>query len=197
MPRQRASPPGAPRVHPGRRRFLKQTTSGLIFLTLARYIPAAAIARESMDEPPVEPGEKAPLRYFSAHEYRVVRAASARLVGPSDPETARVEAIDAALRADLFLAGEEPEIQSQIHLLLTVFSSTLFAFLFDLRMRQFLDMSVEEQDAWLGDWMTSRLAFRRKGFIALKRLCLSMYYTDTRSWSQLRYDGSIPGGGVQ
>jgi hypothetical protein len=48
-------------------------------------------------------------------------------------------------------------------------------------------MSTESQDDYLEGWMTSRLGFRRTGFQALKRLCMSMYYTDPASFSAIGY----------
>jgi hypothetical protein len=166
-----------------RRRFLKESTSGIILLGVARFIPGATASAEPSEEIP------GPLRYFSANEYRVIQAASRRLIGPGPPELSRGSDIDVALRADTFLSEEDPEVQDQFHLLLTLFSSALFAFLFDFRFRRFLDMPADDQDSYLMDWMTSGLEVRRKGFIALKKLCLSMYYTDSRSWPEIRYEG--------
>ena len=41
----------------------------------------------------------------------------------------------------------------------------------------------------LSRWLLMRLAFRRTGFQALKRLCVSMYYTDKVSWDAIGYSG--------
>jgi hypothetical protein len=141
----------------------------------------------------VNPNGIEPLSTFSVNEYRIVRAVAQRIVGPPAPEFPDAGTIDAALRADRFLAGEDPDIQTQFHLLLTIFGSALFAFLFGFRPNRFLDMSPDDQDSWLEDWMTSRVEFRRKGFIALKRLCMSMHYTDARSWPEIRYEGTMSG----
>ncbi len=94
-----------------------------------------------------------------------------------------------ALRADQFLSSEPPEIQEQLHTLFTVFNAPLFTFLFDWRFSSFLNMSPEDKDSYIEDWMTSPLPFRRTAFQALKRLSLSMYYTDSRSWPGIQYDG--------
>jgi hypothetical protein len=183
-------PPGSHPLMPphespplSRRRFLRKSTSGVILLAAARFIPGASASAESAGEIP------GPLRFFSANEYRVLQVASRRLIGPAPPEFPQGSGIDVALRADTFLSEEDPEIQDQFHLLLTLFSSALFAFLFDFRFRRFLDMPPDDQDSYLMDWMTSGIEIRRKGFIALKRLCLSMYYTDSRSWPEIRYEG--------
>jgi hypothetical protein len=102
-----------------------------------------------------------------------------------------------ALRADSFLADADPEIQDQMHLLLTVFSASLFTFLFDFRLSSFLDMNREQRESYTHDWMTSRLGFRRTGFQALKRISLSMYYTDGRSWDGISYHGMFLPEGVE
>jgi hypothetical protein len=43
--------------------------------------------------------------------------------------------------------------------------------------------------------MTSSFGFRRTGFQALKRLSMSMHYTDERSWEEIGFHGmELPGG---
>ena len=168
-------------TRPSRRKFLKDTALGTSLLFVAKVLPLSSLQGQTVSPPP--------LRFFSEHEYLVMKAIGGRIVGISDADRSNSPAIDAAMRADRFLAEEDPEIQGQFHQLLTVFSSTLFTFLFDFRFSSFLDMTPEDKDSYLEDWMTSSLAFRRKGFQALKRTCMSMYYTDPRSWSAIGYDG--------
>lgn len=127
------------------------------------------------------------LRFFSRHEHRLLQAVAERLVGTAGAAPADV--IDIAGRADAYLALEDPEIQSQIHLLLAIFGSRLFAFLLDFRFEPFLKMDADAQVSYLEDWMSSPLEFRRTGFVALKRICLSMYYTDSRSFAAVGYEG--------
>lgn len=133
------------------------------------------------------------LKFFSEEEYLVVSATAAHLTGhlPGEGE----DGIDAALRADTFLSTEDPEIQDQIHLLLTIFKSSIAAFLFSFRFTGFLNMDADARDGYLEGWMTSSLEFRRTGFQALKRLSMSMRYTDERSWDEIGYHGmEMPGG---
>jgi hypothetical protein len=164
-----------------RRRFLKETAYGSFLLFFAKVIPSSALHAQNV----VPEG----LRFFSRHEYLVMKAIGERIIGISEADRSDSPAIDEVMRADRFLAEEDPEIQGQFHQLLTVFSSTLFTFLFDFRFSRFLDMNPEDKDSYLEDWMTSSLAFRRKGFQALKRTCMSMYYTDPRSWSAIGFHG--------
>lgn len=129
------------------------------------------------------------LTFFSQHEYLLITAIAHQIVGESRRGDSPADTIDIALRADRYLANADPEVQEQFHLLLTVFNSPLFAFLFDFRFSSFLAMDPHSQGTFLEDWMTSRLAFRRTGFQALKRTCLSMFYTDSRSWDEISYHG--------
>ena len=161
-----------------RRTFLKETSFGVVALAAARLLPSSLLFAQEQAT-----GHET-LRFFNDEEYRVIAAVAARLVGPS----ARGEQdIDVALRADRFLSTADPEIQSQFHLLLTIFNSVITAVLVQFRFSTFLGMNADSQDKYLQGWMTSHLAFRRTAFQGLKRLCMSMYYTDGRSWHEIGY----------
>jgi hypothetical protein len=162
-----------------RRVFLKETLFGTVLLAAAR--PARLLAAAS--------GEIPALTFFTEEEHAIVAAAAQRLVGamvePGSPP------IDVPLRADRFLAAEEPEVQEQLHLLLAIFNSQFAALVFSLKFSSFLEMSPQAQDDYLEGWMTSRLAFRRTGFQGLKRLCMSMYYTHPASFDAIGYSPMI------
>ena len=166
-----------------RRTFLKETVFGALSLTAARWIPASASTLVLPDETARQ------LKYFSTHEYLVVGAIAERIVGPPGKNGIDASHVDVALRADRFLAGADTEIQEQFHQLLTVFNAPFFTFLFDFRFSSFLNMTPEDKDSYLEDWMTSVIGFRRQGFQALKRICLSMFYTDSRTWAESGFDG--------
>ena len=161
-----------------RRTFLKETFVGATILCAAKYSPVAAFALRDSDT-------AGKLLFFSQKEYLIVSAVAERIIGVAASETS----IRVAVRADAFLAAADPEIQEQFHLLLTVFNSPVFTFLFDLRFSNFLSMNEADKESYLLDWMTSNLAFRRTGFQGLKRLCMSMYYSDARSHAEIGYDG--------
>jgi len=165
-----------------RRSFLKKTLFGIAALSAAKFLPFEnAYAAVS------ETGQ--PLKFFSPMEFLIMKNVAARIVGdPSDGHPG-TDVINVSLRADVFLADADPEIQDQFHQLLTVFNGALFAFLFDFRFSSFVEMSPSDQDAYLHSWMTSTLSFRRTAFQALKRVSLSLFYTDSRSWDEVHYDG--------
>jgi len=173
-------PPG---TEIGRRRFLKQTLFGAAALSIARLLPEGYVYAE------VPKDIRGQLTFFSEQEYLIVSAASACLTSHTASETPPEKTIDVALRADRFLSDEQPEIQEQVHLLLTIFNSAIVAFFFHFKFSTFLKMDVEAQNSYLDGWMTSWFNFRRTGFQALKRLCMSMHYTDSRSWDEIRYHG--------
>jgi hypothetical protein len=166
-----------------RRKFLKQTTFGIAALGIARFFPSAGL-RNTL---PLDVEEQ--LEFFSPHEYLIMKAVGERMVGgptDGDPDASQ---LGVALRADKFLAGADPEIQEQFHQLLTVFNGAFFTFLFDFRFSSFLNMSAEDQDSYLADWMSSVIGFRRTAFQALKRTSLSMFYTEPRSWREIGFEG--------
>ena len=173
----------------GRRRFLRQTLFGSAALFVAPLIPAKILRKQTARN-------TAPaLLFFTQEEYAVMSAAAARLTGfPAGAPDSR-DTIDAALRADKFLSTEDPEIQDQIHLLLTIFNSPIAALFFSFEFSRFTSMDDKAQDGYFEGWMTSSLGFRRTGFQALKRLSMSMVYTDQRSFGEIGYHGiEAPGG---
>jgi hypothetical protein len=166
-----------------RRKFLKESAFGLIALSAAKLVPFESIYAEAASEIQQQ------LKFFSPLEFLIMKTAAARIVGSSSASNAGTDEVNVALRADAFLMDADPEIQSQFHQLLTVFNGALFAFLFDFRFSSFVNMSPADQDSYLQSWMTSSLSFRRTAFQALKRISLSLFYTDSRSWNEIHYDG--------
>jgi hypothetical protein len=172
-----------------RRRFLRQTLFGTAALFAAPFLPAGSLRAQGQGDA----GRK--LNFLSEEEYLVVSAAASRLTGYPAGDPAAKETIDRAQRADVFLSTEDPEIQEQIHLLLRIFNSPLAAFFFSFKFSGFSTMDGPDQDIYIDGWMTSSLGFRRTGFQALKRLSMSMHYTDERSWPEIGFHGmELPGG---
>jgi hypothetical protein len=153
-------------------------------MTLSRVLPSAG---RTLADLPHAVG--AHLEFFSPEEYLIMRAVGERIIGQSPSSGTEAARIDIALRADGFLLGADPEIQEQFHQLLRVFNSPMAAFLFDLRFESFLSMSDADRDEYLFDWMQSSLNFRRTAFQALKRTSVSMFYSDSRTWKEIGYDG--------
>jgi len=165
-----------------RRTFLKETLSGVVFLSVANLLPSELLSANE-DQVPND------LLYFSPKEYLIFEAVAERVIGPATPGQVRTKDINVAARADAFLAGADPEVQDQLHQLFSVFNAPLFTFLFDFRTSSFLNMTLADKDSYLEDWMTSSLGFRRTGFQAIKRISMSMFYTESRTWKEIGYDG--------
>ena len=166
-----------------RRKFLKETLFGVACLSVAKIVPAGTLVADGTTRVPAN------LVYFSPKEFLIVEAVADRLIGVPLPGRPSAAEVGVAARADQFLGGADPEVQEQLHQLLTVFNAPLFTFLFDFRFSSFLAMSPEDKDSYLEDWMTSSLGLRRTGFQALKRLCMSMFYTHEASWKEIGYEG--------
>jgi hypothetical protein len=166
-----------------RRRFLKETLFGVAFLSAARLVPSGVLVAEELGDVPDN------LLYFSPKEYLIFKAAAERIIGEASPGQPGANDIGVAVRGDQFLAGADPEVQEQFHQLLSVFNAPFFTFLFDFRGSSFLNMSPADKDSFIEDWMTSKFGFRRSGFQALKRVSLSMFYTESRSWKEIGYEG--------
>ncbi|TSA19027.1 hypothetical protein D4R75_10585 [bacterium] len=164
-----------------RRQFLKETLSGVVFLFVSKFIPSEVLLANDL-----VPND---LLFFSSKEYLIFEAVAERIIGAASPGQVRSKDVGVAARVDQFLEGADPEVQEQIHQLLSVFNAPLFTFLFDFRTSSFLNMSPADKDSYIEDWMTSNLGFRRTGFQALKRVSMSMFYTDRRSWKEIGYEG--------
>lgn len=166
-----------------RRNFLKETLYGVAILSAAKILPVGALLDEEAQR------IAGTLMFFSKREYFIFEAIAERVIGPPSAGQPGIRDIGVAARADQFLAGADPEVQDQLHQLFTVFNAPFFTFLFDFRFSSFLNMSTSDKDSYIMDWMTSSLGFRRTAFQALKRVSLSMFYTDSRSWKEIGYEG--------
>ena len=166
-----------------RRKFLKETLFGAVSLSVGKIVPSGMLFAGDLTRVPRD------LVYFSPKEFLIFESAAERLIGAPPPGQPGSAEMGVASRADQFLGGADPEVQEQFHQLLTVFNAPLFAFLFDFRFSSFLSMSPQDKDSYLEDWMTSSLGVRRTGFQALKRICMSMFYTHSRSWKEIGYEG--------
>ena len=166
-----------------RRKFLKETLFGVAFLSVSKLLPSETLLAGELSQVPKN------LAFFSPREYLIFEAAAERIIGPPSPGQPSAKDVGVASRADQFLAGADPEVQDQLHQLFTVFNAPFFTFLFDFRFSSFLNMSATDKDSYILDWMTSKFGFRRTGFQALKRVSLSMFYTESRSWKEIGYEG--------
>ena len=177
-----------------RRGLLKKTLGGAALLAAAGAVPLA-LRKTRLREP------RGPLHFFSPEEYSVFAAVAERMLarGPADvppelavqrrPEPPTTAELDVAGKADAFLAPLDEASAKDLKQLLALFDNALFSVLTGGPARPFTQMTPEQQHAHLERWATSRLAVRRTGFQALKRLAVAIYYSSPLSYASVGYPG--------
>lgn len=185
-----------------RRGLLQKTLLGAALLSAAGAVPLAL--RRTRLRP--QPGK---LLFFTPAEYSIWAAVAARILA-QDPTPATAErddaaqaalalahrppaptpaAVDVAGKADAFLAPLPPSDARDLKRLLALFDNALFSFLLGGPPRPFTRMDAAQQDAQLAAWQRSRLAIRRTGFQAMKRLCCAIYFGAPETYASLGYPG--------
>jgi len=180
-----------------RRGFLKKTVGGAALLAAAGAVPLA-LRKTQLRQP------RRKLQFFTLAEYSIFAAMADRVLarGPVadlPPELALAIAsrpagpppaeIDVAGNADAFLAPIDAASAKDLKQLLALFDNALFSLLTGGPPRPFTQMSPQEQDAHLERWAGSRLAIRRTGFQALKRLTAAVYFGSPRTYASVGYPG--------
>lgn len=171
----------------GRRRFIQGGLFGIALLAGAGWL-----AWRRPDDVPVTGG---PFAVLSPYEAAVLLGVARRVVPPG-PRFPRPEAVRVAERVDAFLAMSHPGVQRDVKRLLTLFDSALLGLALDASPTRFRTASPDRQDARLEAWSASRLAVRRTGFRALRRLVCSAYYSSPATWSAVGYPGPPALGGA-
>jgi Gluconate 2-dehydrogenase subunit 3 len=179
-----------------RRGLLKKTLGGAVLLAAAGAVPVA-LRKTQLREP------RGPLRFFTVEEYSIFAAIAERVLArgavempPELVDVARrrppppgAAELDVAGRADAFLAPLDATSAKELKRLLALFDNALFSVATGGPPRPFTRMTPAEQDAHLERWATSRLAVRRTGFQALKRLAAGMYYSQPATYASVGYPG--------
>ena len=168
-----------PEVQPGfsRRQFLWLVLAGT---------GSAAVARLSLRRLRVSTPAPAGLTVLDARGWTVLRAASEVMLPPdaaADPDV-----LDAVVRcADRYLRAAPTVVQRQVRALLGAveFGPLLFA----RSSAPCSALSLAARRRYLAQWETSRLAFRRVGFRAVKQLVMLGFYTRDAAWERIGYTG--------
>ncbi|MGB8932316.1 MAG: gluconate 2-dehydrogenase subunit 3 family protein, partial [Anaeromyxobacteraceae bacterium] len=155
----------------GRRRFVVGGLLGMALLAGAGWL--ALRRRDDLEG--VE-GLGGPFAVLTPPEAAILLAIARRTV-PTGPRFPSPERVRVAERVDSFLAMSHPGVQKDVKRLLSLFDSALFGLLLDGSPSRFRAASPSRQDARLTAWATSRVAVRRTGFRALRRLVCSTYYS--------------------
>lgn len=124
----------------------------------------------------------APLLVLEPRAFQVLVAVASRIVTAKGAEPVAIaHGVDRALSYAL------PETQEGLNKLLGLFENALPGLVLDGRVKPFTRLSPESQDAVLESWRTSRIALRRIGYQALRKLALAAYYMEESSWGPLAY----------
>jgi hypothetical protein len=130
---------------------------------------------------------------FSAGEIEILTQIVERMVETGDPRAPRVRDTGAIGTIDRIVSGLDPAVTRDLPFALRLFEWG--PFLFDLTFTRFTAMTDAEKDASLTRWMTSRLAVRRMGFMALRNLSFLGYYSQDAVWPLVGYAGPMLGRG--
>jgi hypothetical protein len=125
-----------------------------------------------------------PLRALTPRQFAVLAAVSARTVTAPG-----ADAVTIAERVDAQMALAPPEGRADFGKLLLLFENALAGFVLDARARPFTRLSPDAQDDVLADWRDSRLAVRRSGYAALRKLTQAAHYAAPEAWADIGYPG--------
>jgi len=166
-----------------RRQFLRRTVAGALLLS------GAVVIGRHVGGYRLDPALATGLRVLSAKEALIFLAAARRLVAGDGPDAPALDEARALAFVDGYLGklGEPMRDDVKALLMLVEHGSGVFRG----STARFTRMSVEDQDASLRDWESSRLAVRRQGFQALKTMALLAYWRDDRTWPLLGYGGPL------
>ena len=125
-----------------------------------------------------------PLLVLDEARFPVMAAAAARIVTSpkSDP-------IELAHKVDEALSRVSREAGADFNKLLGLLESGLAGLLLDGRPRPFTRLDGAGQDAALAAFRDSRLAVRRTGYQALRKLCVANFFASEAAWAEVGYPG--------
>ncbi len=159
----------------GRREFLRQGGGGLM-LALGGVLPGCNRTGGSQD------GGGA----FSDSARLTLRAICERLL-PGGGRTPGASAFDVAGKIEDLVSELGPRAATDFRSLLSLFEWS--PVLFEARPGRFSTLSPDTQTEVIRGWATSRLGFRRTGFVAIKRVAMSVYYAQEASWPAIGFPG--------
>ncbi len=140
-----------------------------------------------------DPALKGPFLVFSEAEATVILAVADRLVPPR-PGFPRPLEVGVPRKVDAIAAMAHPAVQHELRQLIGLFESPFTGLFLDGLPGTFSGASPEAQDQRLHDWATSRIAVRRTGFRAMKKLVYAAYYSSPETYAAVGYPGPPIGG---
>lgn len=165
----------------GRRGFLKKGLLGAALLAAGGGSVWLSTRRTRV------PPSIRSLEVLDAVQLTVILAIAERLI-PERPHFPRPAEVGLLAKVEAIAAMAHPAAQKELRQLLGLFESG-FGGLIDLQPRLFTECDAAAQDRRLRAWMTSRIAVRRTGFRALKRLVAAAYYSSPEVFGAVGYPG--------
>jgi hypothetical protein len=144
-----------------------------------------ALRKTRLREP--QPGRK--LLFFTPAEYSIWAAVADRVLAGGSVPSPTPEQVDVTGKVDAFLAPLPENDRKDLKQLLALFDNALFSFVTGGPPRPFTQMDAAEQDQHLRSWQNSRLAIRRTGFQAMKRLSCAIYFGSPDTYASVGYPG--------
>jgi hypothetical protein len=170
-----------------RRRFLKMGLLGGALLGVGG-VGLAIFPSRKLHSP------KRRTHVFAASEFNVLALAAAVVIKQPD-----VDAAEIAHGVDEAMSRNSTEAQEDFRSLLKLLENGLAGLLLDGRPSNFSRLDEEGRASALRNFRDSRIAARRSGYHALRKLCLAAYYADEKRWEKIGYPGppqiSAPVGG--
>lgn len=165
------------RLSATRRGFLRLAGASAAFTALAqvRALPAPAA------EEPTREG------FFDMRETNILTQIVERMVDSGEPGAPAVRETRAVATIDTLCRRLDPGITGPLPLALRLFEYG--PIVFDLSFSRFSRMGNAQKDASLEAWRTSRLALRRRAFLALRNLAFLGYYSQPETWPLIGYQG--------
>jgi len=165
-----------------RRRFLRKTLLGVVALGVSKYfLPTSFLNATAVSS-------STTIGFLSPAQMATLQALSNRLIPSGEAMPAAAE-LNVAGGLDQFLMIIDPPVAEQIAQLLDLFDFS--PMIFDFKWGRFTSLPPADQDDVLSSWATSRLEFRRTGFVALKKLSMAVYYSQDAVWKTIGYDGPL------
>ena len=161
-----------------RRTFVKRGLWGGVLLAAGGSL-GLALWPSTMMPPP-----RRPLQALDRRQFAILTAVAARTV-----QAPNADPVEIAHGCDDRLAIAYPEVRHDIGQLLLLLENGLAGLVLDGRARPFTRLSPEAQDAALGDRRDSRLAVRRGGYAALRKLTQAVFYGPPAGWPDTGYPG--------
>ncbi len=172
----------------GRRSFLKKGLVGGLLLAAGGGLWVGTRRTRPL------PASGAPLLVFSPEEAAVLLAVADRLV-PERRGFPRPIELRLPAKIDGIAAMSDPATQADLRRLVRLFESALGGLLLEAQPSLFTRLGPAGQDRRLAAWSRSRIALRRTGYRALKRLVYAAYYASPETWAAVGYPGppiSVP-----